>query len=160
MTGIGILAAAFAFGIASAMVPVLNAEAYVALNVAVLGTPVVVGLVVAFSAGTAIGKVVLFQGARAGRRVVVAKRRPSDKPVARWRARLDQVTAWLLSFLDRPYKGPPTVLLSAAVGLPPLLAVALIAGVSKQNVWLFAAAVFVGRAARFAVLALTVAEVF
>ncbi|CAN5268531.1 hypothetical protein BH09ACT10_BH09ACT10_18050 [soil metagenome] len=161
MRALGILAAAFGFGVASAMIPILNVEAYLALNVAVLGKTLVVGLVFFLAVGTTIGKVVLFHGARAGREY--ARKRVVDtselepRRFAALRARFTTMTAGLMRFLDHPVKGPLTVLLSAIVGIPPLLAVAVAAGASKQNVWLFAAAIFVGRAIRFAVIALTVA---
>lgn len=158
MTELGVLAAAFGYGIASAIIPILNVEAYVAVNVVAFGAPMVTGLVVALTLGTTIGKIIVFQGARAGKEIVRtrASRRP-PRTAGPVRQRVQRVSGVLLSWLDRPYQGALTVLVAAFIGIPPLLAVAVIAGASRQNVWLFAAAVAVGRAARFTAIAAGIA---
>lgn len=154
MSELGVLAAAFGFGIASAIIPVLNAEAYTAVNVVAFGRPMIVGMVLALSVGTVIGKIVVFQGARAGKRIVESKEpRERAKPPGRLRRGVARVSAVLMSWLDQPVLGGVTVFVSAFAGIPPLLAVAVVAGASKQNVWLFSLAVFAGRAIRFGTIA-------
>ncbi|MFT4188000.1 MAG: VTT domain-containing protein [Aeromicrobium sp.] len=152
MTELGVLLAAFGFGIASATIPVFNAEAYVVANVVAFGPAMAVGMVTALSVGTTIGKVIVFHGGRSGKEFVGRRReqKPATGPVRRW---LRRVNDMLMSWLEHRFLGAVTVLAASFVGVPPLLLVAFVAGMSRQNVWLFAAAVFVGRVARFGLIA-------
>jgi membrane protein YqaA with SNARE-associated domain len=58
-----------------------------------------------------------------------------------------------IALLSGPW-GPAVVLVSGAVGIPPLLAIAFYAGTSKMNVRAFVITCLVGRTIRFVVLAL------
>jgi membrane protein YqaA with SNARE-associated domain len=62
-------------------------------------------------------------------------------------------TARLVALLDRPGLQAPIVLLSAAVGIPPLLLVSAYAGRTRMTTGLFAAVCLTGRSIRFVVLA-------
>jgi len=143
--------AALLFGTVSALVPVVNAEAY-ALVVAGRTQPAVApAVVVALAVGQTIGKLVLFEAARRGwgglaRRLA---HRGAGR-AARWRERIS-------ACLGSRRTGLPMVLASATVGVPPLAAVSLAAGASGQRRWEFGAACLVGRLARFAVLELPAA---
>ena len=72
------------------------------------------------------------------------------------RARFRVLVARLLELVGRKRWGLPIVLLAAVVGLPPLYAVALLAGATTMRLGHFASAVLVGRCARFVLLALGV----
>ncbi|WP_018216088.1 hypothetical protein [Salinispora vitiensis] len=61
----------------------------------------------------------------------------------RWNSRL-------ITLLDRPFVAVPVVLLSAAVGLPPLLLVVFCISSTRMSVGMFAVTCFVGRTFRFA----------
>lgn len=56
----------------------------------------------------------------------------------------------LVALLDRPFVAVPVVLLSAAVGLPPLLLVVFCISSTRMSVAMFAVTCFVGRTTRFA----------
>lgn len=152
MTTAAVVLAALAYGIGSALIPVLNAEAYAAATALLLDGMDVVWMVVALSLGTVVGKVVLFQAARAGRDL--SRRRPPREPRTGRLARgIQRVGAILIGWLDDPLRAVVTVLASAFIGIPPLLAVAVLAGASRMRVVVFAAAVLVGRAGRFVLIA-------
>lgn len=146
------VASSLAYGFGSAFVPVLNAEAYV--GVAAAGFPVLLTLVVvAVSVGQTVGKMLLFEGARRGRRLVARRERvrePRTGPIA---TRLRRWNARLLRLLEDRRHGAATVLTSASVGLPPLAAVSVIAGTSSQRRSVFVLCCLAGRTVRFAVLA-------
>ncbi|NYT96128.1 hypothetical protein [Salinispora sp. H7-4] len=56
----------------------------------------------------------------------------------------------LITLLNRPFVAVPVVLLSAAVGLPPLLLVVFCISSTRMSVGMFAVTCFVGRTIRFA----------
>lgn len=151
------LAAALGLGLGSALLPVINAEAF-ALGAA--ATPWMIAVVVALAVGQTAGKLVLFESARRGSRRWAdrhtdAGRSEGSAPAARirrWSARLTRGMA-----SDRT--GAPLVLVAAAVGLPPLALVSIAAGSAGQRRWLFALLCLLGRTARFTALALPAAAV-
>jgi hypothetical protein len=124
-------------GAVSALVPLVNAEAYGILAATRSHTWLPVAIVLALALGQTAGKLVLFESARRG-----ATRFAAKLTKARW--------AGLVT-------GPPVVLASAALGIPPLAVVSLTAGASGQCRWLFGVLCMVGRTARFAVIVLPVA---
>ena len=144
------------FGVVSAVVPVANAEAYVVASqvsqVAGL-VPVAIGIGV----GQTGGKVLLFQAVRQGRRSPFLRHRrerPRTRPKSRFRHSVDAFVSRLLALVGTKRWGLPIVLLAAVVGLPPLYAVALIAGATTMRTGWFALFVLVGRVARFVLVAL------
>ncbi|KAB1928154.1 hypothetical protein F8271_29195, partial [Micromonospora sp. ALFpr18c] len=109
--------------------------------------------VLALAVGQTAGKLLLFEAARRGggrlaRRL--ARRNQSRSVAARVARWAEPVRRWL------PHRrtGLPTVLLSAAVGVPPLALVSTAAGTAGLRHWEFAAACLLGRVVRFAILAL------
>jgi membrane protein YqaA with SNARE-associated domain len=144
-------ALAVAVGFASALFPLANAEAYAVVTAATQAHAVLaVGLVVALASGQTVGKLVLFETARRGTgRLYRRLRRDGEGRSARWG---DRVRTWLA----RRRTGLPTVLASAAVGLPPLAVVSLAAGAAGQRRWEFGVICLLGRTARFAALALPI----
>lgn len=143
------------FGVVSAVVPVINAEAYViASQVSAMVGPVPVA--VGVGTGQTVGKVLLFLGVRRGREFAFVQRRRElarAKPHGPFRQRFAASMSRLLALVGTKRWGLPIVLLAAIVGLPPLYAVALLAGATKMRLLWFALVVLVGRVTRFVLVA-------
>jgi membrane protein YqaA with SNARE-associated domain len=149
------LVTSIGFGTISAVLPVVNAEAYViASQVSAAAGPIPVAIGVAL--GQTVGKVLLFLGVRRGRDFPFVKHRRQElrsRPIGPTRARLRRWLAKLLALVGQKRWGLPIVLLAAVVGLPPLYAVALLAGATKMRLLWFALLVLVGRGTRFGLVA-------
>lgn len=152
------LVLAVGFGIGSAVVPFMNAEAYV-LGVGVTNAlnPIVAASGIAV--GQTIGKVAMFLAVRY-RPGYAARKTKEPKPVdldTRWGRfvqRNRDLSKRLLDAMSDSRWGIPVTLLSAFVGVPPLYGVALIGGASRMKTVVFALSVLVGRGGRFILLAL------
>lgn len=139
---------AAAVGVASALLPLVNAEAYALVATVRTHGVGAVAVVLALAVGQTVGKLVLFEAARRGSGRLHARLcRRGEGRAARWHGRV-------CALMTRRRTGLPTVLASAAVGVPPLALVSLVAGTSAQRRWEFGSVCLVGRAARFAALAL------
>ena len=139
---------ALLYGVVSALVPVVNAEAYALVLAGHTNMTLAILAVLALAAGQTIGKLVLFEAARHGAGPLerrFASRR--EGRAARWAGRIRDC-------LRSRRTGLPMVLASAAFGVPPLAAVSLAAGVAGQRRWEFGALCLIGRTVRFAVLVL------
>jgi len=146
------------FGVISAIVPVANAEAYV-IGSQVSAVAGAVPIAVGVGIGQMVGKLILFLSVRQGRELSFIRHRREKarrEPVSRTRARFRQGMARLLELVGQKRWGLPIVLLAAVVGLPPLYAVALLAGATAMRGLWFALVVLVGRVTRFVLLALGV----
>lgn len=155
LSGLGALAACLAYGTASALVPVMNAEAFAVLSGSRASPPAALLIALALAAGQTVGKLVLFEAARRGRAWATRlpperKTRQTTSRTARWLSRVGHLVAQRRS-------GAALVFTSAALGMPPLAAVSLAAGTSGQSRWRFAAACLSGRTVRFAALVLPAA---
>ena len=151
MTGLVEALIALGYGLVSALIPVVNAEAYAVLAGQRTGHAVVV--VVALAVGQTVGKLLLFEAARRGTGRLnqkLARRNRSGRAQARASRWAEPIRRWL----SRRRTGLPTVFVSAAVGIPPLALVSLAAGTANLRHWEFATACLVGRLIRFAVLVL------
>ena len=143
------------FGVVSAVVPVANAEAYIVASqmTALAGAvPIAVGVGI----GQMFGKLLLFLGVRRGREFRFVQRRRERaraRPVGPTRAKVRVFLAQLLELVGQERWGLPIVLLAAVLGIPPLYAVALLAGATRMPVLGFALTVLVGRVARFVLVA-------
>jgi len=152
------LALAVGFGIGSAVVPVMNAEAYV-LGVGVSGVLNPVVAAIGISIGQTVGKVAMFLAVRYRRGYAAAHEIKEPKPVNldTRRGRLIQwnrdVSKRLLDAMSTHRWSIPVTLLSAFVGIPPLYGVALIGGASRMNIVSFTLSVLAGRSGRFILLA-------
>jgi membrane protein YqaA with SNARE-associated domain len=141
------------YGLASAVVPLVNAEAFAVLA----GTH---GHVAFAVLGLALGQT-------AGKLLLLESTRRASGPLGQWiarRPRFGRVTAraarWaapVRRWLSRRRTALPTVLVSATTGIPPLAMVSLAAGTAGLRRWEFAAMCLLGRLIRFAVLALPAA---
>ena len=142
---------ALAMGVGSALLPLINAEAYALVTAAGATSLTVAAVVVALSVGQTMGKVVLFETARRGSGRLAPRltrrRHPPSARATRW---TERVGGWLRS--DRT--GAPVVLAAAAVGIPPLAIVSVVAGAAGQRRRIFIPLCLVGRLARFTVLVL------
>ena len=129
------------FGTVSAVIPIVNAEAYVIASQmsAVMGPiPIAIGIAI----GQTIGKLLLFFGVREGKELRFVKHRreiQKQRPVGPVRARFRVFMA--------------IVLVAAVVGFPPLYAVALLAGATTMKPLWFGLTVLVGRLCRFLLVA-------
>jgi membrane protein YqaA with SNARE-associated domain len=143
------------FGTVSAVVPVVNAEAYVIASQmsAVIGPiPIAIGVAI----GQTVGKLVLFFGVREGKELPFIKHRREvrqQRPVGPARTRFRAAMAKLLDLVGQERWGLPIVLVAAVVGFPPLYAVALLAGATTMRPIWFGLTVFVGRLCRFLLVA-------
>jgi membrane protein YqaA with SNARE-associated domain len=143
------------YGYGSGLFPLLNAEAFV---VAAQASPRTAGaaLAIALAVGQTGGKVTLFLLSRKGRSVAFARRRRARAlpvpPVPR--RRFTRLLASLLRLVGSRRWGIPIVLMSAFLGLPPIYAVAILAGASRMRLWWFAPIVLFGRIVRFVLLAI------
>lgn len=138
--------ATFGYCIVSALLPFVNAEAYL-LGVAALTRPPNVWLL-AFvaAAGQMVGKTLYYYAGRGSLqlpRLMRRKQRPG-----RWATR---IAGWRDRAEGSPLFGAGLVLLSAFVGLPPFAAVSVLAGVVRLPVWIFVPLGLVGRYGRFLV---------
>jgi membrane protein YqaA with SNARE-associated domain len=142
------IAMAVGVGIASALIPVVNAE----LAVSTAGLTMSVGLAllvsVALAVGQTVGKICLFEAARKGAQVRAAKKKTPKKPTPEWQQRL-------IKRLDGRWQANGVVLLSAGVGLPPLAIVSIAAGAVQSRRVDFAVCCLVGRTARFLTVAIS-----
>ena len=151
---LALFGAAFAVGIGSALLPIfINAEIFVgSLGAAVDSKLILVLAILSLVIATVIGKAFVFQLARTGSRKIrsTVERKP---PRNRFFAKVRRLSDWLLTLLDRPYAGAITAFASSSTGIPPLAIVTIIAGASKQPMWLFLTMVFIGRMIQFLAIA-------
>ena len=143
------------FGTLSAVVPVANAEAYVAANQLVHAAgPLAV--VIGVALGQTLGKVLLFYGVRRGKNAPFVRHRRAAlraHPVGPARARFRAAVRALLDLVGQKRWGLPITFVAAVVGLPPLYAVALLAGATRMRLVYFGGVVLVGRLLRFVLVA-------
>lgn len=166
----GVAVALTAGGVASGLVPVINAEALLALATA-RDPELWLLLALSITVGQSIAKVAIYLTARDAPR-----RFHGDGPLGRmsaWtRARVSRsVTSAgapsgrvrfhrdrLVRQLGAPVTGTGVVAVSASVGFPPLAVVSALAGMARLRLRLFVAACLIGRLVRFAVIAWPVAQ--
>ena len=156
MGDLALLGAAFAFGIGSALLPVvLNAEVYVVGMGAFVPEPLLVITILSLGVGTVLGKAIVFELIRRGSTKVrqTVERKPPRNAVS---AALRRAGDRMLKFLDHRYLGAATVLASSLTGVPPLAVVTILAGASRQPRALFLLMVFVGRTSQFLAIAFLV----
>jgi membrane protein YqaA with SNARE-associated domain len=135
-------------GLASALVPFVNAEA-LAAGAARADKELLPVVVVTLAAGQTIGKLALFELAGRGvsRLAGATHRRPFRMGY------ISRMASRLLSGFQTASSRLPVVAVSALTGVPPLAAVAVAAGTTQIKRSGFAVACFVGRMLRFALIA-------
>jgi membrane protein YqaA with SNARE-associated domain len=145
-----VVLAAAGVGVVSALLPVVNAEAFHAGATLLQSRPTVVACTIALAVGQTCGKLIIFTASRRGttRWRATHSERPSRMPA--W---VRRANARLLTWLSHPTGGPAAVAISAGVGLPPLALVSATAGASRMRGCAFSITCFAGRLLRFATLA-------
>jgi membrane protein YqaA with SNARE-associated domain len=143
------------FGTVSAVIPIVNAEAYViASQMSAVAGPIPIAIGIAI--GQTVGKLLLFFGVREGKELSFVKHRREvrkQRPVGPTRARLRAAVAKLLDLVGQERWGLPIVFVAAVIGFPPLYAVALLAGATTMSPVWFGLTVLVGRLGRFLLVA-------
>jgi membrane protein YqaA with SNARE-associated domain len=140
----GDLLSVFGVGVLSALVPLVNIEAYLGVRGSVGATSDLWLVGFAAGLGQMIGKLAWYYlGARAldwgwvRRKLETAK---AEARLEKWRARTD----------ERPWVAGGLVAVSAFTGFPPFAIVAVVAGQLRMRVWIFFTLGVVGRTLRFA----------
>jgi membrane protein YqaA with SNARE-associated domain len=142
-------------GLVSALLPFVNAEA-LAAGASKASRDHLRVVVVALAAGQTIGKLVLFEVAsRGAKRLATRSHRRSIRPRT-----ISRIATRHMAGLQAASSRLPVVAISALTGLPPLAAVAVAAGTTQINRTGFAAACFVGRTLRFALIAYGLTIIF
>jgi membrane protein YqaA with SNARE-associated domain len=140
------LLALVVLGFASALVPLLNIEAYLAIREVVADVGSVWGIALAAAVGQMLGKLVWYRiGASSLGWGWVRRRAEKPKAKARlelWRARTHQ----------RPVLAGGLVLVSALTGVPPFAVLAVLAGQLRMSLTLFMTLGLAGRWLRFALV--------
>lgn len=152
-TWLASLGAALGVGFGSALIPLINAEAYAILMTLNSGPWWLLLIAAAVLAtGQTLGKVVIFEASRRGTGAWGRRRMASERKRKPSRL-LERSREWLRS----PTKGPALVFASSSLGLPPLAAVSVAAGAAGQSRPVFAAVCFAGRVLRFGAIMLPAA---
>ncbi|HEU4512616.1 MAG TPA: hypothetical protein VFR87_05880 [Nocardioidaceae bacterium] len=130
-------------GFVSALVPVINIEAYLAVRAAVTQVDAVWLLALFAALGQMVGKLVWYQIGASSLGWGWVRRKIEKPKVAAslelWRARTHQ----------RPVLAGSLVLVSAVVGLPPFAVLAVVAGQLRMSLALFLSLGLLGRWLRF-----------
>ncbi|MDP9395727.1 MAG: hypothetical protein M3Q27_16340 [Actinomycetota bacterium] len=145
---LSVVAASVGVGFASAVIPVVNAEAAVAGTALKLSAALVVVAAVGVALGQTAGKLLVYEAGRRGS--AVRRKRRKDRPVRPWQQKA-------LEMLRSRWRGSGVVLLSSSVGLPPLAIVSVAAGTAGMRRGDFAVCCLLGRCARFLSLAMPIA---
>jgi membrane protein YqaA with SNARE-associated domain len=143
-TGFGDVLGVLGVGFLSALVPLVNIEAYLGVrgSVAAMGSVWLLGFAAAL--GQMLGKLVWYYLGASSLSWRWVKRRV-ETPKAQ--ARLER---WRERTHERPVVAGGLVFVSAATGFPPFAILAVLAGQLRMSVWLFFSLGLVGRWLRFA----------
>jgi membrane protein YqaA with SNARE-associated domain len=139
--------AAFLVALLSGLVPVLNIEVYLVGAAVTVDARVLLPMALAAALGQTLGKLPYYYVGR-GTISLPWLRRKAATP-GRWAERAER---WRGKAERRPVWGLGLVALSSFASVPPFFVVAVLAGVVRVNVGLFAAITFVTRTARFLIL--------
>jgi membrane protein YqaA with SNARE-associated domain len=130
-------------GFLSALFPVVNIEALLAVRAAVSSVEAMWALALVAALGQMAGKLIWYYlGANSLHWSWVRRKVEQPKSAARlelWRERVH----------DRPVVTGLLTLVSAAVGIPPFAILSVLAGQLKMNLWLFVSIGLLGRWLRF-----------
>lgn len=140
------LVALVGLGFASALIPVINIEAYLAIREAVSEVGSVWTLALVAAVGQMAGKLLWYQIGASSLGWGWVRRR-AEKPKAQARLEL-----WRARTHERPRFAGALVLVSAFTGLPPFAILAVLAGQLRMSLVLFLSLGLVGRWMRFALV--------
>lgn len=131
----------FLFSVASALIPVLNVEIYLA---AIPNSHSrALELAVYAGAGQTLGKIIWYYAGMHSMRVSWLKRKMETE---KWQA---SYATWHGRIVGRPVFAGGITFASAVSGFPPLAIVAVLAGSLRMNIGIFISTVLVGRIIRF-----------
>ncbi|HET7329014.1 MAG TPA: VTT domain-containing protein [Nocardioidaceae bacterium] len=148
-----ILLATFGVAFVSALIPLVNVEAYLGAVVATVGDANIWALCVVAGVGQMIGKVLWYGAGRRSMELAWVRKKMSAPK------RQAQLRLWRARVQGRPLFSGAVLLASAFVGLPPYAVISVLAGQLRMSFTLFCVTGLVGRIARFAVVAFGVAVV-
>ena len=129
----------FGFGIASAIIPIFNMEAYISVVYASTDSQSAFALAFAGSLGQNVGKLVWFYGSRGAVDIPWLKKKMGSPK------RQAQFERWRDYVHGRPVMSGLLTFVSAAIGFPPFFAMAMVAGTLRMNVVVFFVAGLLGR---------------
>ena len=138
----------FLFSVASALIPVLNAEAYLAVVAAKAHDVSDWQIALMGAVGQTVGKIIWYY---AGWHSLKLRWMKKKMETEKWRESYER---WNIRISGRPGLAGAITFASAVGGFPPLAVIAVLAGTLRMNLAVFVATVTVGRMLRFwAVLA-------
>jgi membrane protein YqaA with SNARE-associated domain len=131
----------FLYSIASALIPVLNAE--IPLAGLSFGGPHALAIAIAAAAGQTVGKIIwYFTGIHSMKIPWLARKMETEK----WKASYEK---WNGRIAGRPVTAGTFTFVSAVTGFPPLAIISVLAGSLRMNLPVFVVTVLVGRTIRF-----------
>lgn len=139
----GLIVGTLLFSFASALIPVLNVEAYLAIVAAKLHGISPWELAAVGGVGQTLGKVVwYYAGAHSLKMPWMQKKMDTEK----WAA---SYAKWHERIVGRPFMAGLICFAAAVTGVPPLAVISVIAGALRMNFPVFFGTVLVGRTIRF-----------
>ena len=144
----------FLFSVASALLPILNVEAYLAAVALKAHNLSDWQLAAVGGAGQSVGKIFWYV---AGRESLRIRRIRQKMETEKWQASYEK---WHERIVGRPVLAGTISFGSAVTGFPPLAVIAVLAGTLRMNFTLFMVTVFAGRTIRFWLVLAGVAMLF
>ena len=144
----------FFFSVASALLPILNVEAYLAAVALKVHNLSDWQLAAVGGAGQSVGKIFWYI---AGRESLRIRRIRQKMETEKWQASYER---WHERIVGRPVFAGAISFGSAVTGFPPLAVIAVLAGTLRMNFTLFLVTVFIGRTIRFWLVLAGVAMLF
>jgi membrane protein YqaA with SNARE-associated domain len=144
----------FLFSVASALLPILNVEAYLAAVALKAHHLSDWQLAAVGGAGQSVGKIFWYI---AGRESLRIKRIRQKMETEKWQVSYER---WHERIVGRPVFAGTISFGSAVTGFPPLAVIAVLAGTLRMNFTLFLVTVFAGRTIRFWLVLAGVAMLF
>ena len=141
-----LLLATFAMGVLSAVVPLVNMEAYIAGIAALIGELNIWVVALVAGIGQAVGKIPWYEVSRTSMSWGFIRRKMENPD---WQRRYVKVKA---TTDNRPWMGFGLLFASSLIAIPPLALTAVLAGQLRFNRPAFYTAITVGRTLQFAAL--------
>lgn len=139
----GLILGTFLFSVASALIPILNVEAYLAVVATKLDGMSSWQLAAVGGFGQGVGKVIWYY---AGLHSLKMKWMQKKMDTVKWQAAYDK---WHARIVGRPVLAGFISFASAVTGVPPLAVIAVLAGALRMNFVTFIVTVLIGRTIRF-----------
>lgn len=156
------LLSAFGFGIFIAIIPIMPGELYLTAGEATqLTGPIVTGL--GMGLGQGVGKAILFQLVKQGRKMPWLNRPKAEKPAPEpgtWRYRFQLAADKAIELIEHPRWGGLVIFSSAAISFPPNYPTTLFAPFTKIRWATFSLWMTLGCVLRAVVTALIINGVF